>query len=81
MTYPASYPPERHRAALGDMLRDMQTVIVTPCPECGEPMDYQGQTVEEEEVWGAIQRWTLAGGWCCPECGKFIADEEVDDAD
>ncbi len=71
-----SYTDKEHTAALDAMVRDMQTIVVKPCPSCGEPADYEPESIEEEEVWGAIYRWVNPGCWGCPECGWSEVDND-----
>jgi len=47
-----------------------------PCPECGEPADYEPESFEEEEVWGVTYRWVNPGCWGCPECGWSEVDND-----
>lgn len=72
-----NYTPEEHRAALGDLARDI-CLHMELCPDCGEGMEYR-QADWEGDAGNAYGLSLVPAGWGCPCCGKFIEDERGSD--
>lgn len=81
MSYPNDHTPEQHRAALGDMLRDIGCVEVRPirrtCPDCGASVSwYAGCKAEPDTGTKA----TPAGDYCDDGCGWSDCLDPIDPA-
>lgn len=73
MTYPHDHTPSEHRAALGDLARDI-CVIKVLC-KCGEEMEWLPPHKAEHDTGTAA--WP--GGLVCHGCGAERPDEWRDD--
>lgn len=82
MTYPHDYQPGEHRAALGDMLRDMDAAEVhtvrRTCPACGAGVSFYAGCRAEPDT-GVAE--TPAGDYCDDACGWSDVHQPRDEDD